>query len=161
MPISCMIRAGRKSGMNVTEAILQRWTQRVTRMRSALERLDDAGAEAAKVGPRWNVRDLVGHFVYWNAEAAARMPELASGKDRPRYDLDQINEEVYRKYRRMSYVMLLPQLRASEQQVTAAIRAVPPALLIDSPVRSWIDDALMDHYDHHWPGLRDAVHSES
>lgn len=143
--------------MTISEALLQRLTDRVMRMRAALERFDDTSAEAARVGPRWNVRDLVGHFIFWNAEAAARMPELSKGAAAPSYDFDRMNDETYRRYRRMSFVMLLPQLRQSEERLATAIRAVPSPLLIDSPVRTWIDETVLEHYDHHWPGLRDAT----
>lgn len=143
--------------MNVRDALLQRFNERVMRMRAALDRFDDAAAERERVGPKWNVRDLAGHFVFWDAEAAERMPEIATGRQPPDYDFDRVNDEVYRKYRRMSYVMLLPQLRAAEEKLAAAIRAVPAELLIESPVRTWVDEAAIRHYDHHWPGLKAAV----
>lgn len=54
--------------MQVRDAILQRLTDRMMRMRVVLEKFDDAAAEACKVGPKWNVRDLVGHFVFWDVE---------------------------------------------------------------------------------------------
>ena len=139
--------------MQVRDAILQRLTDRMMRMRVVLEKFDDTGAEACKVGSKWNVRDLVGHFVFWDVEVAARLGEIAAGKPAPKYDFDKVNAEVYQKYRRMSYVMLLPQLRAAEERLIAAVRAVPDKLLIDSPAREWIDDAAIGHYDHHWPSL--------
>lgn len=127
------------------------------RMRAALDRFDDTSAERELVGPNWNVRDLVGHFIHWDTEAAARMPEIASGRPTPSYDFVRVNEEVFRKYRRMSYVMLLPQLRAAEEKLLTTLRGVKPELLIDSPVRTWIDEAAIEHYDHHWPGLQSAM----
>lgn len=139
--------------MQVRDAILQRLTDRMMRMRVVLEKFDDTGAEACKVGPKWNVRDLVGHFVFWDVEVATRLGEIAAGKPAPKYDFDKVNAEVYQKYRRMSYVMLLPQLRAAEERLIAAVRAVPDKQLIDSPAREWIDDAAIEHYDHHWPSL--------
>lgn len=139
--------------MNVRDAILQRFTDRVMRMRAVLDRFDDGCAEAAMIGPKWNVRDLVGHFVFWDTEAAQRLGEIAAGKPVPSYDFEKVNDEVYRKYRRMSYVMLLPQLRAAEEKVAAAIRAVPERQLIDTPARTWIDEAILEHYDHHWKSL--------
>jgi hypothetical protein len=143
--------------MLVRDTILQRLTDRIMRVRVVLEKFDDAGAERCRVGPKWNVRDLVGHFVYWDVEVAARLGEIAAGKPAPKYDFNKVNEEVYQKYRRMSYVMLLPQLRAAEEGLIAAVRAVPEKLLIDSPARDWIDDAAIAHYDHHWPSLRDVA----
>lgn len=143
--------------MNVRDAILQRFNDRVMRMRAVLDRFDDGCAEAAMVGPKWNVRDLVGHFVFWDAEAAARLSEIAAGKSAPTYIFSTVNDDVYRKYHRMSYVMLLPQLRSAEEKLVAAIRAVPEKLLIDSPARTWIDEAVLEHYDHHWPGLKSAA----
>jgi hypothetical protein len=143
--------------MNVRDAILQRLTDRIMRMRQALERFDDASAEREKVGPRWNVRDLVGHFVHWTDEAARRIPEIAAGKPGQKYDFDRINDEIYRKNRRMSFVMLLPQLRAAEERLLTAIRAAPPDQLIDTPLREWIDEAGVGHYDRHWSGLRTAA----
>jgi hypothetical protein len=143
--------------MNVRDAILQRLTDRIMRMRQALERFDDASAEREKVGPKWNVRDLVGHFVYWTDEAARRIPRIAAGTPEEKYDMERINDEVYKKNRRMSFVMLLPQLRAAEERLQAAIRAAPPDQLVDTPLREWIDEAGVRHYDHHWPGLRTAA----
>jgi hypothetical protein len=143
--------------MNVRDAILQRTTDRIMRMRQALERFDDASAEREKVGAKWNVRDLVGHFVYWTDEGARRIPELAAGKALPTYDLERINDDVYQKNKRMSFVMLLPQLRAAEERLLAAIRAAPPDQLIDTPLREWIDGAGSEHYDHHWAGLKAAA----
>lgn len=143
--------------MNVRDALLQRFNERTMRMRAALDRFNDAAAEREMVGPKWNVRDLAGHFIFWDTEAAARMPEIAGGKPVPDYDFAKVNDEVFKKYRRMSFVMMLPQLRAAEEKLVAAIRAVPADLLIDSPVRTWIDQAAIEHYDHHWPGLKAAT----
>lgn len=143
--------------MNVRDAILQRTTDRIMRMRAALERFDDASAEREKIGPKWNVRDLIGHFVYWTDEGAKQIPELAAGRALPAYDLERINDDVFKKNRRMSFVMLLPQLRAAEERLLAAIRTAPPDQLIDTPLREWIDGAGSEHYDHHWPGLKAAA----
>ncbi len=143
--------------MNVCDAILQRTNDRIMRMRAALERFDDASAEREKVGPKWNVRDLAGHFVHWTGEAARRIPEIIAGKPEEKYDMERINDEVYKKNRRMSFVMLLPQLRAAEERLLTAIRTAPPDQLIDTPLREWIDVAGGDHYDHHWPGLKAAM----
>jgi len=143
--------------VNVRDAILQRVTDRIMRMRQALERFDDASAEREKVGPKWNVRDLAGHFVYWTDEAARQIPELTAGRPAKKYDIERINDEVYKKNKRMSFVMLLPQLRAAEERLIAAIRTAPPDQLIDTPLREWIDQTGADHYDHHWPGLKAAA----
>lgn len=143
--------------MNIRDAIVQRTNDRIMRMRQALEHFDDVSAERERVGPKWNVRDLVGHFAYWTHEAARRIPEIIAGKPEENYDLERINDEVYKKNRRMSFVMLLPQLRAAEDRLLAAIRTAPPDQLIDTPLREWIDTAGSEHYDHHWPGLKAAA----
>lgn len=139
--------------MDVRDAICQRLITRFTRMRQAFERFDDSQAEAQKVGPKWNVRDLAGHLVYWDLEAAAQVTRVALGNPVPAYDFDRVNDEVFRKNRRMSFVMLLPQLRAAEERLLAAIRSVPVNQLLEGPLRDWVDSAGADHYDHHWPGL--------
>jgi hypothetical protein len=143
--------------MDVRDAMIQRLFDRMMRMRGALERFDDASAERVRVGPRWNVRDLAGHFVFWDDEAVRQMLEMLRGRPRPTYDFDKVNDAVYHRYRRMSFVMLLPQLRAAEERLVHAVRGVDSALLVDSPVRDWIDAAGADHYDDHWPSLKKAV----
>lgn len=125
-------------------------------MRESLGLFDDATAEQEKVGPNWNVRDLVGHVAYWTGEAASRITQLARGAASKEYDVEKINTEVFNKNRRMRFVMLVPQLRSAEEQMVRAVRSVPPSLLIDSEVREWVDLAIA-HYDHHWTGLSEAV----
>ncbi|HWL95204.1 MAG TPA: hypothetical protein VNT79_16915 [Phycisphaerae bacterium] len=161
--------------MNVRDAILQRFRDRIMRMRGAFERFNDEAAEREMVGPRWNVRDLAGHFLFWTTEAGERMPEVsraAAGfvqsddeaanaraieKLLPQYDLDRVNEATHRKYRRMSFVMLLPQLREAEERLLQAVGGVDAKCLIgDTPLRSWIDIHL-GHYEKHWPGLKAAA----
>jgi hypothetical protein len=163
--------------MDIRPAFTQRITTRFMRFRAAFERFDDGSAEAEKVGPNWNVRDLAGHLAYWTAEVAKEIEAqtknaLSQSHSRGRLchtddhsrgrlchiDTDRVNEEVYHKNRRMSYVMLLPQLRAAEERFLAALQSVPDHQLGgETPVRRWIDDGIVDHYDHHWPGLQAAV----
>jgi hypothetical protein len=153
-------RAGDGQGgevMDVRDALVQRLTDRFLRFRTVFERFDDATAMRERVGAKWNVRDLAGHMFYWTGEAARRLPEIAAGGKAPAYDLDRINDEVFRRNRRMSFVMLLPQLRAAEEGLLEAVRRLPPAGLLDSPARAWIDLAVLEHYDHHWPGLKGAA----
>lgn len=143
--------------MNVKEALIQRAGERFMRFRHAFDRFDDAAAEREMVGPTWNVRDLAGHLLHWTSEGAEWVPQIASGKRAPDYDLNRINAEVFRKYRRMSFVMILPQLRAAEERFVSAVKKADEKLMIDSPLREWIDGVTIDHYDHHWPGLKAAV----
>jgi len=144
--------------MNVRDAIYQRANQRIMRARAVFERFDDASAEREMVGARWNVRDLAGHLVHWTAEAAEQLPRIAGGAAMPDYDLERINDEVYRRNKRMNYVMLLPQLRAAEDRFLAALNRVDPAKLVgETPVRECISFMLLEHYDHHWPGLEAAA----
>ena len=143
--------------MDVRSAILQRVSERIMRFRTAFDRFDDSAAEHERVGPKWNVRDLAGHLAYWTAYVAERLPQLSAGAPTAQLDFDRINEEVFRKNRRMSFVMLLPQLRSAEERALAAVGRVSPELLIDGPVRDCIDEGLIDHYDHHWPGLKSAL----
>ncbi len=144
--------------MDVRSAILQRINDRFMRFRAAFERFDDFAAEREMVGPKWNVRDLAGHLIHWTAEAAARIPELARGDAAATFDFDRVNDEVYRKNRRMSFVMLVPQLRAAEERLLTAIKAVPENHFIgETPVREWVDEGVIGHYDHHWQGLKSAV----
>ncbi len=142
--------------MNIRDALIQRLTKRIARMREAFDRFDDATAEREMVGERWNVRDLAGHMAHWSGEAAERIPLLAAGAPSKDYDLDRVNDEVYRRNRRMSYVMLLPQLRAAEDRLLAAIRSVPAGSLMDSEARRWVD-TIIEHYGHHWEPLKAAV----
>ena len=144
--------------MDVRDALLQRLRQRMMRTREAFDRFDDTAAERERVGPRWNVRDLAGHLLFWADEAARQIPRLAADGELPRYDLDRLNEDTHRKYRRMSFVMLRPQLREAEERFLRAVAAVsPPGLSPDTPLREVIDAVGLTHYDHHWPGLRAAV----
>lgn len=144
--------------MNVRDALVQRINQRIIRAREVFDRFDNDTAEATMVGPRWNVRDLAGHLLHWAQEGAAQIPRAAAGAEPPAYDLASINDGVYRKYRRMSYVMLLSQLRRAEEALVRAVSAVAPSLLLDdTPARRAVDAFGMEHYDHHWPGLRDAA----
>lgn len=144
--------------MDVRDALLQRIRQRMMRTRAAFDRFDDSSAEREMVGPRWNVRDLAGHLLFWADEAARQIPRLVAGGDWPRYDRDRLNEDTYRKYRRMSFVMLRPRLREAEEHFLRAVAAVaPPGLSPDAPLRELIDDVGMTHYDHHWPGLHAAM----
>ncbi|MBK8269764.1 MAG: maleylpyruvate isomerase N-terminal domain-containing protein [Planctomycetes bacterium] len=161
--------------MTLLEAILQRFRDRMMRMRAALDRFNDESAEREKIGPKWNVRDLVGHYLFWTTEAAERLPEItrasvgfkqldddsANAKQverlLPPYDLDRVNDEVYKKYRRMSFVMLLPQLRAAEERMLQALARVDPKQLVgETPLRTWVDIHL-DHYEKHWTGLKSAT----
>ncbi len=144
--------------MDVREALRQRVNQRMMRMRAALERFDDESAERERVGPRWNVRDLVGHFVFWVTEGAEQIPRLSAGAKPPAYDLERLNEATHRRFRRMSFVMLCPQLRNAEDRFLLALEGVAPAALIgDAPLRTWVDLVGLEHYDHHWPGLEAAA----
>ncbi|MBX3395882.1 MAG: hypothetical protein KF841_10995 [Phycisphaerae bacterium] len=161
--------------MNLIEAILQRFRDRMMRMRGAFDCFGDESAERIKVGPKWNVRDLLGHFVFWTTEAAERLPEIVKSSSAfrpvdddeasaaaamallPAYDLDRVNDEVYRKYRRMSFVMLMPQLRSAEEKLLQAVSRLDSKQLVgDTPLRAWIDIHL-DHYTKHWPGLKSAT----
>ncbi len=143
--------------MNVRDALVKRLTDRVVRMRTAFEQFDDAAAERAKVGPKYNVRDLAGHFVFWNQEMAQQLVVLMKGGKPKNYDINRTNEDVYRKYRRMSHVMLLPQLRATDERLLEVLRQVKPEPLIgETPIRDWVD-TILTHYDDHWPGLKAAL----
>lgn len=172
--------------MDIRSAIIQRITERFMRLRAAFERFDDEAAEREKVGPKWNVRDLAGHLAYWTAEAAREIEAqkrdaLSQSHSRGRLGhtddhsrepgqafarqgearlshIDKVNDEVYRKNRRMSFVMLRPKLREAEENLLTALRAVPAESLVgETPVRQLIDEAVVGHYDHHWPGLKAAV----
>jgi hypothetical protein len=143
--------------MDIHSSLAQRVNQRFMKARAAFERFDDASAEREMVGPNWNVRDLAGHLAHWTAEATAQLPKIAAGAPIPPYDLEKVNAEVFRKNRRMSFVMLLPQLRSAEDAFLAALKSVKPDLLIDSPAREWIDFTTADHYDKHLPSLIDAA----
>jgi hypothetical protein len=143
--------------MDVRDALLQRIRQRIMRLRQAFERFGNDAAEREMVGPRWNVRDLAGHLLFWADEGARQLPRMAAGEALPDYDFNRVNEETYRKYRRMSFVMLRPPLREAEERFLRAVAAVPPLLLRnETPVREAIDAFGLDHYEHHWPGLRAA-----
>ncbi len=143
--------------MNVRDALVKRLTDRVVRMRTAFEQFDDAAAERAKVGSKYNVRDLAGHFVFWNQEMAQQLVVLMKGGKPKNYDINRTNEDVYRKYRRMSHVMLLPQLRATDERLLEVLRQVKPESLIgETPIRDWVD-TILTHYDDHWPGLKAAL----
>lgn len=143
--------------MNVRDTIEQRLRTKMMRMREALERFNNETAERERVGPNWNVRDLAGHYLFWASEASDRILDIASGAKVPDYDLERVNADVYRKYRRMSFVMLLPQLRSAEDRLLNNIRNLDPQSLIgETPMRDWLDIHL-GHYDHHWPGLKAAA----
>lgn len=143
--------------MNVRDALEQRLRKKMMRMRDALERFNNESAEREKVGPNWNVRDLVGHYVYWTNEGAEQVKRLGRGESLPKFDLERINADVYRKNRNMSYVMLLPQLRTAEEQLLLAVQQSDPTRLVsDTPLRDWIDIQI-DHHDCHWPGLEAAT----
>jgi len=143
--------------MNVRDALQQRLRKKMMRMRETLERFNDETAEAQMVGPNWNVRDLVGHFVFWTTESAAQMPTIAKGGKPPAYNLKRVNDDVYKKNRRMSYVMLLPQLRTAEDKLLDTLGRMPADQLVgDTPLREWVE-LQPDHYDHHWPGLKKAA----
>jgi hypothetical protein len=142
--------------MNVRDALEQRFQKKMMRMREALERFNNESAEREMVGPNWNVRDLVGHYVYWTNEGAEQVKRLNRDESLPNFDLEKINADVYRKNRNMPFLMLLPQLRMAEERLLNAIRHVEPSKLVsDSPVRDWIDIQI-EHHDHHWPGLEAA-----
>lgn len=146
--------------MNVRDAIIQRVNQRIMKMRTALEQFDNEAAEREKVGPKWNVRDLAGHMTMWAEYSVDRLKKKARGEKLApltQADIDRMNDEAYRKNRRMSYVMLLPQLRAAEERVLQVIGAVEPQQLIgETPVREYVNE-FIEHYDHHQKGLADAV----
>lgn len=145
--------------MNVRDALQQRLRNKMMRTREALDRFNDETAEAHKVGPNWNVRDLVGHYIFWATESADKMPGIARGEKLPNYDLKRVNDEVYKKNRRMSYVMLLPQLRTAEERLLDTLGQMPAEKLVgETPLREWVE-LQPDHYDHHWPGLKRAVES--
>ncbi|HVP12142.1 MAG TPA: ClbS/DfsB family four-helix bundle protein [Phycisphaerae bacterium] len=144
--------------MDARDALLQRITSRMVRMREALERFNDMTAERMLVGDNWNVRDLVGHFVFWLNELADQVPRLAAGGMPKKYDVDRINDETYRRNRRMSFVMLWGQLRAAEERLLTAIRKLDLKLVMDdTPVRQAIEQIGVEHYDAHWRGLRQAL----
>src|SRR5690606_25342511 len=65
------------SAMTILEAILQRFRDRIMRMRTAFIRFNDESAEREKVGPKWNVRDLCGHYLFWTTEAVDRLPDIS------------------------------------------------------------------------------------
>lgn len=146
--------------MNVRDAIIQRLNQRIMKMRTAFERFDNDAAEREKVGPKWNVRDLAGHMTMWAEYSVDRLKQKARGEKLApltQADVERMNNEAYLKNRRMSYVMLLPQLRAAEERVMQVIGAVDPQQLIgETPVREYVNE-FMEHYDHHQKGLDDAV----
>ena len=143
--------------MDVREALLQRVQKRIVRTREMLDRFDDRTAERFQVSDTWNVRDLVGHLAHWTDVGANRIPTLAVGGQSKQYDLDQANDEVYRKNRRMSFVMLVPQLRDAERRFIEAVRNVDSQqLLAETEVREWIETCI-EHYDYHRPGLKEAV----
>ncbi len=143
--------------MDIRETIIQRIQNRITRTRAAFERFDDAAAELQMVGPKWCVRDLTAHLLHWIEEGTAQIPLRATGRPAPAYDLNRINDEVYRKNRRMSFAFLLPRLREAEERFIAAVRTTDPKGLIDSKLREWIETVGIEHYDHHWPGLKAAA----
>ncbi len=146
--------------MNVRDAIIQRVNQRIMKMRTALEQFDNEAAEREKVGPKWNVRDLAGHMTMWAEYSVDRLKKKARGEKLApltQADIDRMNDEAYRKNRRMSYVMLLPQLRAAEERVLQVIGAVEPQQLIgETPVREYVNE-FIEHYDHHQKGLTNVV----
>jgi hypothetical protein len=53
--------------------------------------------------------------------------------------------------------MLLPQLRSAEERFIRELNKADEKMFIDSPLRDWIDGVAIEHYDHHWPGLKTAV----
>lgn len=144
--------------MDAREALLQRIVQRIARAREAFDQFNDVAAERLLVNDTWNVRDLAGHLAYWMDEAAERIEKHAGETARSGRDLDRINDEVYRKNKRMSYVMLLPKLRAAEERFLSAVRAVPVSqLLDDAPLRDAIEEAGIRHYNYHLPALEEAL----
>ena len=62
--------------MDVRDALLQKIAARMVRMRELLVHFNDMTAERKLVGENWNVRDLVGHFVFWVNEAGEQIPAL-------------------------------------------------------------------------------------
>lgn len=144
--------------MDARDMLLQRLTRKITRMREALDEFDDTTAERMLVNDDWNVRDLVGHMTFWADEAVAEIPRVAKGGTIKDYDIDRINDEVFRKNKRMSFVMLRPQLRDAEDKLINALRALSGDVVVDdeAPARRWLD-VMLEHYDHHWPGLEEAV----
>ncbi len=59
----------------------------------------------------------------------------------------------------MSFVMMVPRLRDAEEKLLGVIRSLSNDTVIDNeaPARRWID-VMLEHYDHHWPQLEEAVH---
>jgi hypothetical protein len=144
--------------MDVRDALLQKMASRMVRMREVLEHFNDMTAERKFVGENWTVRDLVGHFVFWVNEGVEQIPRLAAGGKPKDYALDRVNEEIYRKNRRMSFVMLWGQLRAVEEHLQAVVRTVDlKQLQDDTPTRQAIQRFGIQHYDVHWQGLREAL----
>jgi hypothetical protein len=144
--------------MDVRTALAQRVNDRFMKLRAALEPFDDESAERVRVGPSWNVRDLTAHLAYWTDEAAQALldPNTAGPPDADRRRA--INEELHRRNRRMSFVMLLPQLRAAQERLLNALHILPESQLIgETAARTVLDEGVIAHYDHHLAALRTAT----
>ncbi len=144
--------------MDAKDALLQRITKRMVHTRELLEEFDDRSAELKMINTMWNVRDLVAHLTFWVEEGANQVPVLATGGKLPDYDIDRLNDEVFHRNKRMSFVMLTPKLRAAEDAFLAAVRAVAPSLLVgDTLVREIVETIGVTHYDAHLRSLEEAT----
>jgi hypothetical protein len=113
----------------------------------------------------WLVKDVIGHMAAWDYEAAASLRVYVAGDDyQPQIDLEDFNQQAYRKRKKLTITQVLADFAAAHKAFKSALLDVPPDRLSGPMLFAWgptgtvsqMVEGMMIHEEEHRHEIKQA-----
>ena len=112
----------------------------------------------------WSVQDMLGHLLFWEEWAVARLAILRAGQSpKPITDIDAFNAQILAEFRPMALTEIRRREQEAYRQIIALIESANEAELFDPahfsannghPFAESIENNSWGHYQEHLPELQ-------
>jgi hypothetical protein len=129
-----------------------------------LSRLPEREILRARTQGSWSIKDILAHFVAWEAEGTRRLRLIARHQGHRIHfyndmrEADRFNAKAVRNARALSYPALLRHAARMRQRLIEALRGIPPRALKDPShkftVVKWLPEFAWTHERAHLKEMR-------
>jgi hypothetical protein len=106
---------------------------------------------------QWSLKELAAHLIFWNGLIVTALEARFHGElfDWSAYqDFDRLNAEAVGRMQGESLKRVLYELRVTHSAALEIVRRLTAdKLLEDDQVPEWLCEIMLQHYEHHIPGV--------